>query len=169
MIMKTSFYLVLRHFGLNLMLPLMMLFFYSCMQAQEPTKNQNANEPKVHIDVNKEFDEQGNVTRYDSTYVWTWSSDGNIQQMPDSMLQQMMKEWNMPGFDMFANDPFFNLNDSLMMNPFGNMPFFDDRIEQLLEQQQRMMEELFQFPQSPMIEPQNEQVPSEPKTKGVKI
>ena len=50
----------------------LMLFFFSLLFAQEPS---NKKSPDEQIKVEKEFDESGNIIRYDSTYVRSWSSD----------------------------------------------------------------------------------------------
>ncbi len=34
--------------------------------------------PEIHIQVNKETDDQGNIIRYDSTYTWFWSSGDTL-------------------------------------------------------------------------------------------
>ncbi len=43
--------------------------------AQEPDTLKG---PEIHIRVNKETDDQGNVIRYDSTYTWFWSSGDTL-------------------------------------------------------------------------------------------
>ncbi len=43
--------------------------------AQEPDTLKG---PEIHIKVNKETDDQGNIIRYDSSYTWFWSSGDTL-------------------------------------------------------------------------------------------
>lgn len=49
-------------------------------ESDEKTKN----DPDVQIDVNKEYDEHGNVIGYDSTYTWCWHGN-NFSKFHDSV------------------------------------------------------------------------------------
>lgn len=111
---------------------------------------QNPSEPKVDIKVNREYDENGNVIRYDSTYTSTWSSPGFSGTLPDSLfrfdngfgnfsmfdLDSLFHQFDlmMPGTmfpdSMIFNDPFFQGND-----PFGQFgpdiqSLFDEHYQQ---------------------------------------
>jgi hypothetical protein len=44
---------------------LVMFFMYACTKAQKEEFT-STNKPKVHIDVKKEYDDKGNIVRYDS-------------------------------------------------------------------------------------------------------
>ena len=81
--------------------------------------------PEEKSIVNKEFDENGNLLKYDSTYVWQWSSDStfNFSFGDDWAFGQ-----NTPGmFGGFFNDSirkkFGFLNDPTIQ-PFDNEDFF---------------------------------------------
>jgi hypothetical protein len=45
-------------------------------------------EPKVHIDVKRDYDPYGNLSRYDSVYSWYWSGRGNLPEEYDSIFRQ---------------------------------------------------------------------------------
>jgi hypothetical protein len=58
--------------------------------ANSNTKTDSINQPKEHWKVHKEFDENGNVIRYDSIY--SWSSQGSLKTYdPDSLLLQIQQ------------------------------------------------------------------------------
>lgn len=72
-------------------------------------------EPREKSIVNKEFDENGNLIKYDSTFVWSWSGDSAFQS--EFPMNDFFAGKNFPGFDeMFA--------DSAFVNHF-NHPLFD--------------------------------------------
>ncbi len=75
----------------------------------------NRTKPEEKTIVNKEFDEDGNLIQYDSTFVWSWSGDSAFQfEFP---MNDFFAGKNFPDFDeMFA--------DSVFGNHF-NHPFFD--------------------------------------------
>ncbi|MDO6516633.1 hypothetical protein [Zobellia uliginosa] len=93
-------------------------------------------EPKGTWKVNKEFDENGNLIRFDSIYSW---SSGNLEDLAaldkDSTLQQMRSKFysrfshfDQKGFeDVFGPDSLFTkhfFNDEFFKSPFGK-DFFD--------------------------------------------
>ncbi|MCF8371167.1 MAG: hypothetical protein K9H64_06080 [Bacteroidales bacterium] len=129
---------------------LMFVGLFVSTQAYCQIQPQQPNEPKEDIKVNREYDENGNMIRYDSTYTWSWSSNGENESIPDSMFQfnngfgnfsifdmdSLFQQFNtmMPGTmfpdSMFFNDPFFQGVD-----PFGNFgpdihSLFDDHFQQ---------------------------------------
>jgi hypothetical protein len=78
---------------------------------------QKKTQPEEKSIVNKEFDEDGNLIKYDSTFVRSWSGDSAFQF--DFPMKDFFAGKNFPGFDeMFAdsafaghlNHPFFNLD-----------------------------------------------------------
>jgi hypothetical protein len=60
-------------------------------------ENVRQNEPKVHIDVKKEFDENGNISRFDSTYSWYWSVKGNDLADFDSLFDDFNLQFDLFG------------------------------------------------------------------------
>ena len=95
----------------NLILVLLVLTagFLSANAQQKQTK------PEEKSIVNKEFDENGNLIKYDSTFVWSWSGDSAFQfEFP---MNDFFAGKDFPGFgEMFS--------DSVFANQF-NHPFFN--------------------------------------------
>lgn len=65
------------------------------------------NQPEEKSIVNKEYDEDGNLIKYDSTFVWSWSGDSAFQF-----------DFPMNGF--FAGKDFLGFNESIMDSIFSN-------------------------------------------------
>ena len=57
-------------------------------------EDQNSNKPEVKIDVQKEFDEQGNVVGYDSSYNWYWSGKEFTNMSFDSIFEHFHDDFN---------------------------------------------------------------------------
>lgn len=90
------------------------LLLFACLTyAQESIDNQD---PDEQIKVNKEYDENGNLIRYDSTYVRSWSSDSTLNSEYMESIQQHMNSY-------FGSDFF---NDSTFQNadPFSELREF---------------------------------------------
>ena len=73
--------------------------------------------------MNKKYDDQGHLMRYDSTYTWSYSSGGGGQQDADSLMQLLEREEReafMPfagmGRDSLLQDNFF---PGYMMGQWG--------------------------------------------------
>ncbi len=108
--------------------------------------------PKGSWEVNKEFDEAGNLIRYDSIY--SWSSNNNWDELAsfdrDSVLQSMQSrfyrhfsgfDFNEEGFgDFFEQDSLFAkrfFNDDFFNSDFGK-DFMDiDRMHERMEAMQK--------------------------------
>tara|TARA_R100001369_G_scaffold86689_4_gene121399 strand:- start:4621 stop:5121 length:501 start_codon:yes stop_codon:yes gene_type:complete len=110
--------------------------------------------PKGTWKVDKEFDENGNLIRYDSIY--SWSSTDNLDELaqrnPDSLLQSFRSKFYR-NFSHIDNQRFGELfsDDSLFTKRFFDNDFFDsdfgedfmdiDRIRKRMEtMQQRFLE-----------------------------
>ena len=77
--------------------------------------------PEIHWDVNREYDENGNILRYDSTFTYYWKSPGMDDFNCDSLLS------NFPSF--FWKGPHMNhlYFDSLYSEYLGSLPdYFDE-------------------------------------------
>jgi len=100
-------------------------------------------QPDVNIKVNKEYDENGNLIGYDSTYTYVYSNiKGNIQ-LRDSIFNEFMKHFN----DHFgiSDDPFFNnffFTDSLLQYDFYKKDFFHNRFNDNLDLIDKMLKEM---------------------------
>jgi hypothetical protein len=63
------------------------------------------NKPEVCIDIKKDFDEDGNLTGYDSSYSWFWSGKDLIPVDVDSLIRHFRKHSGGFGF-LWSEDPF---------------------------------------------------------------
>jgi hypothetical protein len=155
----------------------MFFIFKPNLQGQDgKAKNR---QPDVKIDVRREYDENGNVSRYDSSYSFSWSYDNDslFQYIDPGDSDYFFRE----PFDFFGNPSFANpFNDSLYDEFFNdpmhgqnlwNDPDFDFfhfspsdsvynffhpfDIRSMMENHRRMMEEMhkyfeYHFPNYPM-------------------
>jgi len=74
-------------------------------------------QPDVQIDVRREYDENGNVNRYDSSYSFSWSYDGSMDL--DSLFESLRNNFNTSPFD---DDEFYNRPHG-PHNHFRNFPW----------------------------------------------
>lgn len=123
-------------------------------------------EPKGTWKVDKEFDENGNLIRYDSIYSWSSSSKfDNLSSIARDSLMQTFKSrffTNFSGFEnqgfeaVFSQDSLFSerfFNDDFFGSDFGN-DFMDiDKIrQQMIERQKKFLEKYH----SEFINPEDE-------------
>ncbi|WP_461532650.1 hypothetical protein [Sinomicrobium sp.] len=97
--------------------------------------------PKESWKVNKEVDENGNIIRMDSTYTWSFSSDG--RDMSSAAIDSIMNSFGqIPGMGMPAGfgDDFFQSfsSDSAFFAPFVGDSLFIKR----MEEHHRMFEDM---------------------------
>lgn len=84
----------------------------------------NKTKPNEDIKVNKEFDKDGNLVRYDSTYVYTYSSDSSFRISPDSAFFNFSDIHEMRKKMQEQLEQFYN-KDSSNFKQFHH-PFFSD-------------------------------------------
>jgi hypothetical protein len=104
---------------------------------------ETANEPKREIKVNKEYDEEGNLIRYDSTYSYFYSGFDDNNNRIDSILDDFRRHIDRSSF--FHDDPFFNdlfFTDSLLYYDFFKSDFFSNRFEMNKEWMERMFSDM---------------------------
>lgn len=126
----------------------MLLFFMiaTACNGQKSTKSEerkSENQPKTNIQVNKEYDEKGNLIRYDSTYSYYYSSAENDIHFRDSVLNQFKQNFN-TRFQFFR-DPFFEdffYRDSLMNLDFFSNDFFENRFRDNFKRMNELMMEM---------------------------
>lgn len=186
--MRTLNY-VFKNPAINLFL--IILFFsgsFYTVNAQnmsEPGSPGDPSKPDVQIKVNKELDKDGNVIRYDSSYTWSWSSDGSRPFPSDFFTDSNKTDFFKPfennfffGNDLKENyfDPFGFSNDSVFNDYFSNPDInkLHKEIQDMLKQQQKMMEEFFGQPHAlptPGENKNNEQKKAPPKktSEGIDI
>lgn len=85
------------------------------------------NKPNFKVKVNKEFDEKGNLTRYDSSYSYSYFYKGGKESegrkfYPDNF-------FDMPSFDPFGSKSMMPDNDSLFRKLFFNDDLFKKQWE----------------------------------------
>lgn len=126
------------------------LIFSGC-NGQEVKKDKNTsdttlisgNQPKEDIKVNKEYDKDGNLIRYDSTYTYYYSNIEGNKIAADSIFNNFrnMFEDNYP----FSTKPYFDnlfFEDSLLHYDFYKKDFFHDRFMQNMQRMDRMFWEM---------------------------
>jgi len=109
-------------------------------QTNNSKKQSEANIPEKNIIVNKEYDENGNLIRYDSTYSYFYSNVSENAELRDSILKNFRNSFGQNYF--FSNQPFFKdffFQDSLLMYDFYKKDFFYDRFRNNM----RWMDSLF--------------------------
>ncbi|VAW28036.1 hypothetical protein MNBD_BACTEROID06-500 [hydrothermal vent metagenome] len=111
--------------------------------SKAPLEKTNENQPQVDIKVNKEYDEDGNLIKYDSSYVEYYSNWGGDSILLDSLYSGFEPFMNEHYSDWFNRpfDPFF-FNDTLMNHDFFNNNYFQKRFELNQKQFQQMFEEM---------------------------
>ncbi|MFN4122718.1 MAG: hypothetical protein ACK4GL_05360 [Flavobacteriales bacterium] len=128
------------------------LIFSSCNGQETNFKNSKSltdtasvsnNYPKENIKVNKEYDQNGNLIRYDSTYTYFYSNvDGNKAAL-DSIFNNFRNMFNhtYP----FSTKPYFDnlfFQDSLLQYDFYKKDFFLNRYKQNMQQLDRLFLEM---------------------------
>lgn len=128
------------------------LIFSGC-NGQETKKDKNknitdttsiiGNYPKEDIKVNKEYDKDGNLIRYDSTYTYYYSNIDRNKTVGDSIFNNFrsMFEDRYP----FSTKPYFDnlfFQDSLLHYDFYKKDFFYNRFRQNMQQMDRMFWEM---------------------------
>ena len=145
------------------------LLSVSCNGQRNEIKGNNQEidkEPKGSWKVDKEFDEKGNLIRYDSVY--SWSSDNKYNNLSlserDSLMEFFKSRFfkNFSGFEnkgfnnFFSQDSLFSkrfFNDNFFESDFGN-DFMDiDKIRQKIIMSQKNFLEKHQ---SEFIKPEDE-------------
>jgi hypothetical protein len=129
------------------------LLFTQGIRAQSNEKNQN--NPDIHITVNKQTDKNGNITKYDSTYSYSysWSGTDNIPKNADSIIQKLKQKFSFgfeESFNPFGDSTFLFSNgindpDSIFSGNFG-IPFnvfSDKQFEKIMKEHEALIEQFF--------------------------
>lgn len=148
------------------------LLSISCSGQNNETGNTETNDeqvtevPKGSWKVNKEFDENGNLIKYDSIYSWSSTSKyDNLSSIEKDSLIASFKSRFFNNFSMFKDEGFEDIfsqdslfskhffNDNFFESPFGK-DFMDiDRMrQQMIERQKKFLEKY----QSEFITPEDE-------------
>jgi len=141
------------------------LLSISCNGQNKETKNGEPEKKEAHLNsrpkgswkVDREFDESGNLIRYDSIY--SWSSNNHFKNLLPSERDSLMRSFQSRFFtnfsrfkdqgfeDVFAEDSLFSrhfFNEDFFRSDFGQ-DFMDiDRIRQQMQERQRMFLKKYQ-------------------------
>lgn len=116
----------------------------SGQETKEKESKLKANEPKPkeRWSVTKEIDENGNIIRLDSTYVWSFSSDGSdvSQEMLDSLMNSFKNRFKQD-FSFGFDTDFFEMfpSDSIFYKSFFYDDFFMNSWKKRNEEIKKMM------------------------------
>jgi len=123
------------------------LILSSCNGQEKQIKNDTLNNvkdtPKENIKVNKEYDKDGNLIRYDSTYTYFYSNIKNNQIKEDSIFNDFRKIFD--SYYPFSHKEYFNdlfFEDSLIKYDFYKKDFFTQRFRQNMEQTEKMFQKM---------------------------
>ncbi len=108
------------------------LIFTSCngQENKDIKKYYKNKEPQTDIKVNKEYDKNGNLIRYDSTYSYYYSTVENDTLLRDSIFKLFRSDFN--EMYHFSEEPFFDnlfFQDSLLNFDFYSKDFFINRFQ----------------------------------------
>jgi hypothetical protein len=115
----------------------------SCNGQTNKEKSKSADvtsNPQTSIKVDKKYDNNGNLIKYDSTYSYYYSNVKDNKNLKDSIFGNFMNHFNNKYF--FSNDPYFSdffFQDSLLKYDFYRKDFFTNRFRNNM----RMMDSLF--------------------------
>lgn len=155
------------------LMPLFCLLFLNCSGQNKQKAEENTIKPDENIQVNKEYDEFGNLIKYDSIYSYSYSSNDSLS---NNLKMQFQKHFNKHSFfnDSFYDD-FFG-RDSITRS-FNSKDFFYDgfinqnnQIKNMMKRMDSIQQLFFNQRLKPIIpvEPEN-QKPNTKKTGFKKI
>lgn len=121
------------------------LILSSCngQSVKEKKETADKNLPKTDIKVNKEYDKDGNLIRYDSTYSYFYSNILNDTILGDSIFSNFKNQFNQQYF--FSQKPYFNdffFQDSLLKYDFYKNDFFSNRFKNNMQQMDKLFMEM---------------------------
>lgn len=119
------------------------LFFNQQIFSQ---KEQTGNKPNVNIRINKQIDKDGNITSYDSTYSYSWSSNEDDSTTIDSIFNTFGNRFNHSFFNTLpdTNNLKAFMYPSFMFDNNANMQrdIFDE-MEKMMQNQEALMKQFF--------------------------
>ncbi|WP_299577119.1 hypothetical protein [uncultured Sunxiuqinia sp.] len=133
----------MKYIGLSTTLLLFLLSSCSGQPRSEQTKSLDSIAPKTDIVVNRQFDENGNLIRYDSTYTQFYNSIEQDSLLADSILSEFKNRFNLqyPFSDRsYFNDFFFQ--DSLLQYDFYKKNFFYERFQNNMKRMDSLFQEM---------------------------
>jgi hypothetical protein len=112
-------------------------------QTKNNDKKSTESLPQTNIKVNKEYDKNGNLIKYDSTYSSYYSSVKGDSILQDSIFNNFASHFNQSYF--FSNHPYFDnffFQDSLLMFDFYKKDFFYNRFKNNMERMDSLFREM---------------------------
>lgn len=87
--------------------------------AQNSVKKQS--QPQENSKVTREYDEKGNLIKFDSVYSYSWSGDSTMMKQfsPEDLSKMFGGGFNFFADSTFNNQSFFSDFDKMFANPFG--------------------------------------------------
>ncbi len=122
------------------------LILNSCNGQKKTEKTEMAKDtitPKTNIIVNKEYDDEGNLIRYDSTYSSYYSNIVTDTLFGDSVFSNFKNFFNQSYG--FSTQPYFNnffFEDSLLKYDFYKKDFFSNRFQNNMEKMDKLFMEM---------------------------
>ena len=124
------------------------LLFSSCnaqieKKEKETSDVRSSNIPKKDIRVNKEFDKNGNLIKYDSTYSYYYSNIKNNSSLADSMFNKFRGQFQAQY--PFSDRPFFDnffFQDTLLKYDFYKKDFFSERFKRDMNNMDKLFLEM---------------------------
>ena len=117
---------------------------FSCSgQTKKSEKQLNNKSPQSNIVVNKEYDKNGNLIKYDSTYSSYYSDIKKDSVLGDSIYNNFKKQFNHKYS--FSNQPFFKnffFEDSLLKYDFYKKDFFYNRFKRNMERMDSLFRDM---------------------------
>jgi hypothetical protein len=108
-----------------------LLTLISCNGQTKKTEKQPKNDlPQTNIKVKKDYDKNGNIVRYDSSYSSFYSNIKGDSVLRDSIFNNFRQKFNQNYF--FSDQPYFKnffFVDSLLKYDFYKKNFFYDRFK----------------------------------------
>jgi len=103
-----------------LLIPILAMGLILNLLAQEPIKKQDS--PKEDVKVNREYDDKGNLIKFDSLHSYSWSSDTTLLKSfsPKDFTDQLDDQFNFFSDSTFQGNSFFKDFDNLFAQPFGD-------------------------------------------------
>jgi len=153
----------------NLMIILLSFFTLISCNAQDKKEEDNKSnkisketiKPKIDYKVNKEYDENGNLIRLDSTYTYYYSNIDKDAMMKDSVFKKINEHFNMNSpFGKSFYDDFFQ--DGFNEDDFFQEDFFRGNFKRNREMMNKMMQRMdslknqFFIEEFPLDEKENE-------------
>lgn len=101
--------------------------------------------PKYKIYVNKQYDKNGNLVKFDSSYSYYYSSpNGGTMHIKDDSIYKQFKSYFSKNYPNSFNNPFNDMfyNDSLFQYDFFNNDYFMKRFEMNTKTMEEMSKQM---------------------------